>query len=96
MTIKKLAKMPYAQAHIEIDSENNISLWSYRTLVATINNEGWLTVYGLYSNTTRRHISAFMAEYTDFDYYMAKKAYEGGYTINLETGEIILYDEQDL
>lgn len=89
MTIKKLTAMPYAQAHIEIDNDNNIHLFSYVTLVATITNEGWLTVNGLYSMTTRKHISAFMKEYSGvLDYQSAKSAYEGGYRINIHTGEI--------
>ena len=90
MTIKKLTAMPYAQAHIEIDNENNINLFSYVTLVATITNDGWLTVYGLYSMTTRKHISAFMKEYGGgvLKYDNAKSAYEGNYRINIYTGEI--------
>jgi hypothetical protein len=89
MTIKKLTAMPYAQAHIEIDDNRNINLFSYVTLVATLTNEGWLTVYGLHSMTTRKHISAFCKEYCQpIDYQMAKAAYEGGYSINIYTGEI--------
>lgn len=89
MTIKKLSAMPYAQAHIEIDDGGNIHLFSYVTLVATVTNEGWLTVNGLYSMTTRKHISAFMKEYCGvLDYQSAKSAYEGGYRINTHTGEI--------
>lgn len=92
-TIKKLTKMPYAQAHIEIDEEGNITLFSYVTRVATLTSDKWLTIYGLHSMTTRRHISAFCAEYCDIvDYYMAKAAYEGGYKLNIETGEIIELD----
>jgi hypothetical protein len=90
MTLKKLTAMPYAQAHIEIDNDRNINLFSYVTLVATITNEGWLTIYGLYSMTTRKHISAFMKEYGGgvLDYQSAKAAYEGNYRINIFTGEI--------
>ena len=89
MTIKKLTKMPYANAHIEIDDNGNIYLYSYVTLVAELTADGWLTVFELYSMTTRRHISAFMNEYTEtLNYYDAKQAYEGGYSINVETGEI--------
>ena len=80
--------MPYAQAHIEIDNDRNIHLFSYVTLVATITNDGWLTVYGLYSMTTRKHISAFMREYTKLDYTYAKQSYNEDYWLNLETGEV--------
>jgi hypothetical protein len=90
MTIKKLTAMPYAQAHIEIDDNFNIHLFSYVTLVATITHDGWLTVNGLYSMTTRKHISAFMKEYGGgvLRYDSAKAAYEGNYRINIYTGEI--------
>lgn len=89
MTIKKLSAMPYAQAHIEIDDNGNVALFSYVTLVATITADGWLTVNGLYSMTTRKHISVFMREYGEnLDYDAAKRAYEGNYRINIYTGEI--------
>lgn len=89
MTIRKLTKMPYANAHIEIDENGNIYLYSYVTLVAELTADGWLTVFGLYSMTTRRHISAFCSEYCGaVDYYYAKSAYEAGCSVNIETGEI--------
>lgn len=89
MTIKKLTAMPYAQAHIEIDDNGNIALFSYTTRVATLTDDGWLKVYGLYSATTRKHISAFCREYCGvITYQDAKAAYEGGYRINIYTGEI--------
>jgi len=87
MTIKKLEQMPYAQAHTEIDENGNVYLFSYTTLVAKIEND-WLTVFGLYSMTTRKHISAFMREYTPCDYYTAKAIYEDGVKMNITTGEI--------
>lgn len=87
-TIKKLKSMPYAQAHIEI-VDSTIYLYSYTTLVCEINNDGWLYCYGLYSMTTRKHISAFMKEYTGLSYDNAKKCYEGNYCLNIHTGEIL-------
>lgn len=90
MTIKKLSTMPYAQAHIEIDDNGDIALFSYVTRVATLTKDGWLTVYGLYSMTTRKHISAFCKEYCgSVAYQNAKAAYEGSYSINIYTGEIV-------
>ena len=89
-TITNLKTMPYAQAHIVRDN-GGATLISYVTPVATLDNQGWLTVYGLYSMTTRKHIGAFMKEYAPapFDNYQtAKAAYEGGYRINLYTAEI--------
>ena len=88
MSIKKLTKMPYAQAHVEIHG-NTISLFSYVTLVAAIDADGWLTVYGLHSQTTRRHISAFCKEYANCDYHTAKQIYNDGYKFNIHTGEIV-------
>ena len=89
MTIKKLTKMPYANAHIEIDENGNVYLYSYVTLVAELTAEKWLTIFGLYSMTTRKHISAFCKEYCGVvDYYCAKSAYDAGCSINIETGEI--------
>lgn len=88
MTIKKLSAMPYAQAHIEIDDKGNIYLFSYITLVASIEDD-WLTVYGLYSATTRKHISAFVREYADTNYQVAKQCYNDGYRYNIHTGEVI-------
>jgi threonine aldolase len=94
MIIKKLTAMPYAQAHIEIDEEGNISLFSYVTRVATFSNDKFLTVYGLYSQTTRKHISAFCREYCGCTYAEAKAAYEGKYSYNTETGEVVFFDEE--
>jgi threonine aldolase len=89
ITIKKLSAMPYAQAHIEIHEDGAVSLFSYVTLVAHITADGWLTVYGLYSATTRKHISAFMREYAHpCDYYTAKAIYNDNKMINIHTGEV--------
>lgn len=94
MTIRKLSAMPYAQAHVEIDRDGNIFLISYVTLVCCIDNEGWLSCTGTYSNTTRRHIGAFMREYVKFpngepgNYYMAKDCFVNNYEFNINTGEV--------
>ena len=94
MTIKKLASMPYAQAHVEIDEDGNKYLFSYRTLVIELTADGWLTCTGTYSRTTIRHIGAFMREYVEWpngergDYFTAKNAYLGKYRLNVETGEV--------
>lgn len=94
MTIKKLSRMPYAQAHVEIDDNGNIYLISYVTLVCELTADGWLTCTGTYSQTTRKHIGAFMREYVEYpngergNYYTAKHCYEGNYRFNVLTGEI--------
>ena len=94
MTLKKLAEMPYAQAHVEIDDAGNKHLFSYTTLVCILTADNWLTCTGTYTQTTRRHIGAFMREYVEWpngergDYYTAKHCFEGNYRLNIETGEI--------
>lgn len=86
--------MPYAQAHIEIIDDTQY-LFSYRTLVATYrkDNEGtWIRCYGLYSATTRRHISAF-ARQNGLSFKDFKDISGEDYELNLDTGEIILEDD---
>ena len=90
--IKRLAKMPYAQAHVEIDDEGNATLISYTTPVCSLTRDGWLTVYGLYSMTTRKHIGAFMQEYAHQSYQTAKECYFGNHDINLFTGEVLVHE----
>ena len=90
MTIKKLTAMPYAQAHTEILDDGTIVLVSYHTRVAQILPNGWLTVYGLYSMTTRRHISAFLKEYAPpVDFHTAKRICMDKMVLNVHTGEVI-------
>ena len=84
MEIKKLSRMPYAQAHVRIYNDGTIDLISYTTRVCTIDPSGWLTCTGTYSATTRKHISAFMHEYGNgLGYYDAKKCYVDDIAMNL-------------
>ena len=85
----KLSAMPYAQAKVLIFEDGTIQLMSYATVVATIDPEGWLTIHGLYSMTTRKHIGAFMREFANMDYHTAKQIYTDGYQMNIHTGEVI-------
>lgn len=90
ITIKKLSTMPYAQAHVEIMPDGSKTLFSYVTRVVSVDAEGFVTVYGLHSPTTRKHISAFAKEYlAPLDYYSLKEACNGDYKINYLTGEIV-------
>lgn len=83
---RKLYFMPHANARVEQTFDGKlIRLISYKTCVATVHG-GWLIVNGLYSQTTRKHISAFMREF-DRHYQLAKEAYEYGFAVNLETLE---------
>lgn len=85
---KKLKKMPYAQAKVRIYDNGKVEMISYETVVCTIKND---VVYctGTYSQTTRKHISAFMSEYTPFDYYTAKYIAGTDMGISCITGEIV-------
>lgn len=87
-TIKKLSAHPSAQAAVFCDDNGSKTLFSYQTLVAEIDCEGWLTIRGLYSMTTRKHISAFVKEYADMDYQIAKALYENNEQYNIYTGEV--------
>lgn len=89
MIIKKLSTMPYAQAHVEILDDGSIHLFSYVTRVASIDKDGWLSVYGLYSMTTRKHIGAFVREYAaPLTFQNAKMCYTDNVRINYRTGEV--------
>ena len=86
---QRLKYQPYAQAGVIFDN-NGTHLISYTTLVCTIDNQGWLTCTGTYSNTTRRHIGSFLREFApNLNYYDAKKAYENNHKINIYTSEIV-------
>ena len=94
MTIKKLSAMPYAQAHVEINDNGDICLFSYVTLVAWIDRDGWCGCTGTYSQTTRKHISAFAKEYAaPLGYQSFKQAHAGAYVVNCHTGEVLSYGE---
>ena len=88
--INKLLFMPYAQATVIIDDNNNATLRSYKTDVATLTHDGWLTINGLYSMTTRKHISAFLKEYTSWvTFQTATQIYQDNMKINIHTGEMV-------
>jgi hypothetical protein len=90
MMFVTLKKMPYAQAKVQIleTGENfRCNLVSYTTCVAHIIEGGWLIVNGLYSATTRRHLSAFASEYCGTDYYTLKRCCEQNLAYNIHTKE---------
>lgn len=93
-TIKKLTAMPYAQARVEITEDGTVTLFSYVTRVAEITSDGWLTVYVLHTMTTRKHIGAFVKEYSKgiLNYQDAKACYDDKYMLNVLTGEVLEYD----
>lgn len=88
MTKRPLKFMPYAQATVIISEKNDITLRSYKTDVVII-SDGWMSCTGTYSQTTRKHISAFMKEFNFGDYFLAKKLYQENIKMNIYTGEIL-------
>lgn len=84
----KLSTMPYAHAYVSTCNDGTITLVSYDTDVITIRPDGWATITGLYSMTTRKHISAFAKQYTPFEYATFKDCYFRCLAINIYTGEV--------
>ena len=90
--IRPLKEMPYAQACVRTYDNGMIVLQSYNTDVIYIIDD-WMTVTGIYSRTTIRHISAFMKEMSakygvNLTYQMVKLCWRDNYRMNLTTGEV--------
>ena len=88
---RSLRKMPYAQAKVrdyaEIGSDMRI-LRSYATDVIIVEN-GLMECTGLYSMTTRKHISAFLLEYyPQITFNMVKAIAGTGDKLDVLTGEV--------
>ena len=88
-TTTKLSAMPYAQATVTHFDDGAVTLVSYVTPVAHIDAQGWLTVYGLYSMTTRKHIGAFVKEFANISYQTARMLYDDNCAYNIHTGEVV-------
>lgn len=86
---KKLNAMPYAQAKVVIMPNGLTILRSYETNVAYLRPDGWLSINGLYSATTRKHIGAFVKEYANISYQLAKDLYLKKMAYNIYTGEVV-------
>lgn len=87
-----LKKMPYAQAHVrdysDIGRDMRV-LQSYVTDVIIVDH-GLMECTGLYSMTTRKHISAFLWEYYPTITFNMVKAIAGTKKkIDTLTGEIV-------
>ena len=88
-TTRRLAYMPNAQAGIDIYSNGEKVLISYHTEVLSLTPDNYLTCYGLFSMTTRRHISAFLKEFCpQITFQTVKYCYDNNYSINIKTGEL--------
>lgn len=89
----RLRYMPAAQAGVldTFDScgEPVLIMYSYITPVLIV-TRGCVWCSGLYSNTTRRHISAFLREYfPNISYYDIKLVAGTHYGIDTESGEVV-------
>ena len=91
MECRKLKSIPYGQTQVRESWENGVFvrvLQSYNTDVIIVRGD-WFECTGLYSMTTRKHISAFMREYyPQWGFLLAKEWAGTGKKINLVTGEI--------
>lgn len=88
---RTLRKMPYAQAKVrdyaDIGRDMRV-LQSYRTDVVIV-DIGMMECTGLYSMTTRKHISAFLWEYyPNISFQMVKDIAGTGKKIDVLTGRI--------
>lgn len=84
---RKFAGHEQANARVKIWDCGVIELYSYNTRVAVI-DDGWLTVKGLYSATTRKHLGWF-AKSLGLTYKDLKWICVEGLEYNIYTGEII-------
>ena len=76
----------YASTYVRIFDDDTVQLVSYTTTVIEITPDGWLTVNGLYSMTTIKHIGWFMRE-RGMTYQLAKLLYNENKEYNVYTGE---------
>ena len=86
-TIKSNNGHNYAATYVRISDDNTVQLVSYTTTVIEITPDGWMTVNGLYSRTTIKHIGWFMRE-RGMTYQLAKQLYNNGEKMNIYTGEV--------
>ena len=77
----------YAQTYVRIFDDDTVQLISYTTTVIEITPDGWLSVNGLYSMTTIKHIGWSMRE-RGFTYQLAKQLYKDNKLFNVYTGEV--------
>ena len=89
--VRKLKYIPYGQAWVrdysEIGKDKRV-LQSYETDVVIVDN-GWISCTGLYSMTTRKHISAFLREYYPaISFQTIKDLAQTGDRMDILTGEI--------
>lgn len=91
--IEKFTDHRYAQCHMRHYDDGTTALISYNTCAAELDAEGWLRVNGLYSMTTRKHLSWFAKELSrvfgiNLTYGDMRDLYTSGDMLNLHTGEV--------
>lgn len=87
-----------AQSYLKVYDDGVITFISYTTMIAKIDEDGWLTVVNWYgSNTTIRHIGWFakwinkninVCGENNLCWQDLKDMYDRGYRYNVITGEI--------
>ena len=90
--VRKLKYIPYGHAcvrdYADIGKDKRV-LQSYYTDVVIVDN-GWISCTGLYSMTTRKHISAFLREYYPaISFQTIKTLAQTGYSMDILTGEVV-------
>lgn len=88
MTTKKFKGHEKAAAKINYYNDGSMELVSYSTVVARVNAEGWLRVYGLYSRTTIKHLGWF-ARMLGTSYQTFKGLLMDQKDMNIHTGEVV-------
>lgn len=87
----KLNGVPLKNARV-LNIEDGLFLESFYTIAAGITKDKWLFILGLYSADTTKHIQAFVEQYTNIPFEIAKQAYKNNQAINIETGELKTFD----
>lgn len=93
MAIRKLKNHAGAQAHIEEKADGTLRLYSYNTMVAKTDSQGYVYVRGEYSRTTMNHIRWFLSEIMGVDYTFGiiRTIFFGAYNgIHTENGDLTM------
>lgn len=88
MTTKKFAGHEQAAAKINYYNNGAFELVSYKTVVCTVDENGWFHINGLYSRTTINHIGWFM-KMLGLSYQTAKQLLVDNKDMNIHTGEVV-------
>ena len=85
----KLKNHPHAKCSVRVLLDGSLVFTSYTTDVIYIDKDGWLSVSGLYTATTRKQIGYFLKEYVPaLSYQDIKSLYYNNGALNIYTGEI--------